>query len=343
MSAAAQQERLRVWDEVLRQLDALDPQRLSAANQVNLAVYREQVHNLAENVRLRSYEMPFNSDSSFWSNLNFMARRSMASADEYRAYIAQLNDVPRHFDQQTDNMRAGLARGFSVPRAVLDGREGSIAAVATLKDPTAAALYAPFKQMPAKIPAAEQQALREAAQAAIRDSVIPAFARLQTFFREEYVPAARTTLAASAMPDGQAWYRQQIREYTTLDLSPEQIHQIGLDEVARIRGEMDAIIDQLGFAGRSPETRFQDFLQFLRTDPQFYATEPQRLLERAAWIAKRVDAKVGQYVSLPRGLLPSSRCPTTSPRSGPPAAAAWAPTGSIPTTCPHARCTTCRP
>ena len=117
------------------------------------------------------------------------------------------------------------------------------------------------------------------------------------------MPAARTTLAASAMPDGQAWYRQQIREYTTLDLSPEQIHQIGLDEVARIRGEMDAIIDQLGFAGRSPETRFQDFLQFLRTDPQFYATEPQRLLERAAWIAKRVDAKVGQYVSLPRGLF----------------------------------------
>ena len=303
VSAAAQQERLRVWDEVLRQLDALDPQRLSAANQVNLAVYREQVHNLAENVRLRSYEMPFNSDSSFWSNLNFMARRSMANADEYRAYIAQLNDVPRHFDQQIDNMRAGLARGFSVPRAVLDGREGSIAAVATLKDPTAAALYAPFKSMPAKIPAAEQQALREAAQAAITGSVIPAFARLQTFFGEEYVPAARTTLAASAMPGGQAWYRQQIREYTTLDLGPEQIHQIGLDEVARIRGEMDAIIDQLGFSGRSPETRFQDFLQFLRTDPQFYATEPQRLLERAAWIAKRVDAKVGQYVSLPRGLF----------------------------------------
>ena len=303
VSAAAQQERLRVWDEVLRQLDALDPQHLSEANRINLAVYREQVHNLAGNVRLRSYEMPFNSDSSFWSNLNFMARRSMANADEYRAYIAQLNDVPRHFDQQIDNMRAGLARGFSVPRAVLDGREGSIAAVATLKDPTAAALYAPFKSMPAKIPAAEQQALREAAQAAITGSVIPAFARLQTFFGEEYVPAARTTLAASAMPGGQAWYRQQIREYTTLDLGPEQIHQIGLDEVARIRGEMDAIIDQLGFSGRSPETRFQDFLQFLRTDPQFYATEPQRLLERAAWIAKRVDAKVGQYVSLPRGLF----------------------------------------
>ena len=303
VGAPAQQARLKVWEQVLKDLDGIDPAGLSAENRINLAIYRPQVENLAAEVRLRAYEMPFNSDSSFWSNLAFMARRPMKTVADYEAYISRLNDVPRYFGQQIDNMRAGLARGFSVPRAVLDGREGSIAAVATLKDPTAAALYAPFKQMPAKIPAAEQQALREAAQAAITGSVIPAFARLQTFFGEEYVPAARTTLAASAMPGGQAWYRQQIREYTTLDLSPEQIHQIGLDEVARIRGEMDAIIDQLGFSGRSPETRFQDFLQFLRTDPQFYATEPQRLLERAAWIAKRVDAKVGQYVSLPRGLF----------------------------------------
>ena len=303
VSPAAQQARLQAWDQVLRQLDALDPAQLSEANRTHLAIYREQVRNLAEDVRLRGYEMPFNSDSSFWANLNFMTRRPMHSVEAYRAYIARLNDVPRYFDQQIDNMRAGLARGFSVPRAVLDGREGSIAAVADLRDPTRAALYAPFKELPAKIPAAEQQALREAAQAAIRDSVVPAFAKLQTFFREEYVPGARTTLAASAMPDGEAYYRQQIREYTTLDLAPEQIHRIGLSEVARIRAEMDAIIDQLGFQGRSPETRFQDFLHFLRTDPQFYATEPQRLLERAAWIAKRVDARIGTYVSLPRGLF----------------------------------------
>ena len=303
VGAEAQARRLAYLDGVLEKLDGIDPEALSAQERVNFAVYRPQIEHAAAELRFRDYEMPFNADSSFWSDLGFMAGADLRDAAAYRAYASRLRDVPRYFDQQMANMRAGLARGFSVPRAVLDGREGSIAAVATLKDPTAAALYAPFKSMPAKIPAAEQQALREAAQAAIRDSVIPAFARLQTFFGEEYVPAARTTLAASAMPGGQAWYRQQIREYTTLDLSPEQIHQIGLDEVARIRGEMDAIIDQLGFAGRSPETRFQDFLQFLRTDPQFYATEPQRLLERAAWIAKRVDAKVGQYVSLPRGLF----------------------------------------
>ncbi|UNK58919.1 DUF885 family protein [Pseudoxanthomonas daejeonensis] len=302
VSPAAQQARLAAWTDVLRQLDALDPAQLSAANQVNLAIYRAQVQDLADETRLRGYEMPFNSDSSFWANLNFMARRPMHTAAAYRAYIARLNDVPRYFDQQTDNMRAGLARGFSVPRAVLEGREGSIAAVAGLEDPTASALYAPFKVMPTQIPATEQQALRQAAQAAIGDAVIPAFARLQGFFRDEYVPQARTTLAASAMPDGKAYYRQQIRRYTTLDLTPQEIHRIGLAEVARIQGEMDAIIDRVGFKGESEQTRFQDFLHFLRTDPQFYVTEPQQLLDRAAWISKRVDGQIGRYIgTLPRG------------------------------------------
>ncbi|KAF1704776.1 DUF885 domain-containing protein [Pseudoxanthomonas kaohsiungensis] len=302
VSAAAQQARLDVWSDVLRQLDALDTAQLSEANRINLAIYRAQVQDLADDVRLRGYQMPFNSDSSFWSNLNFMARRPMQTAAAYRAYIARLHDVPRYFDQQVANMRDGLARGFSVPRPVLEGREGSIAAVADLEDPAASALYAPFKDLPARIPTAEQQALREAARAAIAESVIPAFARLRVFFHDEYVPRARTTLAASAMPDGKAWYRQQIRRYTTLDLTPQQIHRIGLDEVARIQGEMDAIIDQLGFEGGSEATRFQDFLRFLRTDPQFYVAEPQQLLDRAAWISKRVDGQIGRYIgTLPRG------------------------------------------
>jgi len=302
VGAQAQQARLKVWDEVLGQLDALDAQALSAENRINLAIYRAQVLDLADEVRLRAYEMPFNADSSFWSNLAFMARRPLRTPAEFRAYIARLDDVPRYFGQQTENMRAGLARGFSVPRAVLDGREASIAAVAELTDPTEAALYAPFKRMPAQIPAAEQRALQQEAQRAIAQSVIPAYATLRGFFRDEYVPQARTTLAAEAMPDGEAFYRQQIRKYTTLELTPEQIHRIGLEDVARIQAEMDAIIDDIGFTGRSRETRFADFLQFLRTDPQFYATEPQRLLERAAWISKRVDGVIAQYIgTLPRG------------------------------------------
>jgi len=297
VSAAAQQARLKVWDGVLAQLDKLDAARLSPANQVNLAIYRPQVENLASEVRFGLYEMPFNADSSFWSNLGFMAQRQMRTPEELRAYIARLNDVPRYFDQQTTNMRAGLARGFSVPKAVLDGRDVSIATVAEVKDPTDSSFYAPFKQLPAQIPAAEQDKLRAEARAAIADAVLPAYGKLLTFFRQEYVPQARTTLAAEAMPDGKAFYQQQIREYTTLDLSPEEIHKIGLAEVARIQQQMDAIIRQVGFKGD-----FAAFLQFLRTDPQFYARTPQELLDRAAWISKRVDGQVGKFIgTLPRG------------------------------------------
>ncbi|MCC8618693.1 DUF885 domain-containing protein [Xanthomonas vesicatoria] len=297
VGAAAQQARLAVWQGVLKQLDGIDPKQLSPANQINLAIYRPQVENLAAEVRLRLYEMPFNSDSSFWSNLGFMAQRPMKTAAEYRAYIARLNDVPRYFDQQIANMRTGLARGFSVPRAVLDGRDVSIATVAEVKDPTDSPFYAPFKQLPTQIPAAEQAQLRAQAKAAVSGAVLPAYAKLLTFFRTDYMPKARTTLAAEALPDGKAFYRQQIREYTTLELTPEQIHQIGLDEVARIQTQMNAIIQQVGFKGS-----FAQFLTFLRTDPQFYAKTPQELLDRAAWISKRVDGHVGKFIgTLPRG------------------------------------------
>ncbi len=295
VGAAAQQDRLKVWDEVLAQLDRTDVKALSPVNQVNFAIYRDQVFNLAQEVRLRSYEMPFNSDSSFWSNLSFMARREMKTAQDYRNYIARLNDVPRYFGQQTDNMRAGLKRGFSVPRAVLDGREVAISNVADLKDPTESPLYAPFKKLPASMPQADQAALQAQAREAISGKVIPAFQQLRTFFLQDYVPQARTTLAAEAMPDGKAFYKQQIHEYTTLDLTPDAIHRIGLDEVARIQKEMNAIIQQVGFKGS-----FDEFLTFLRTDPQFYAKTPDELLHRAAWISKRVDGVIGKYMTLPR-------------------------------------------
>lgn len=295
VGAAAQQARLAVWDDVLAQLGKVDIKALSPTNQVNYAIYRDQVFNLAEEVRLRGYEMPFNSDSSFWSNLSFMARRELKTAADYRNYIARLNDVPRYFDQQTDNMRAGLKRGFSVPRAVLDGREVSIATVAELNDPTQSPLYAPFKKLPASIPAAEQAELQAQARQAISASVVPAFVKLRTFFVGEYVPQARTTLAAEALPDGKAYYQQQIHEYTTLDLTPQQIHEIGLKEVARIQKEMNDVIKEVKFKGS-----FADFLAFLRTDPQFYAKTPDELLHRAAWISKRVDGVIGKYMTLPR-------------------------------------------
>lgn len=295
---ATQKQRLAYWNDVLGQLDKIPAGELSADNQVNFAVYRPQIENFAAGLRFRDYEMPFNSDSQFWSDLGFMTRRPLKNAEAARNYIAKLDDVPRYFEQQTANMRAGLKRGFSVPRAVLAGRDVSIASYAEAKTPQDSEFYKPLQSLPASIPAEEQERLRADAARAIGERVIPAYAKLLKFFREEYVPKARKTLAAEAMPGGKEWYRQQIRDYTTLDLDPEQIHQIGLKEVARIDAEMQATMKQTGFQGD-----FAAFLEFLRTDPQFYAKTPDELLMRAAWISKQVDAKIGQFI----GLLPRGR------------------------------------
>ena len=244
VGSAAEKTRLAYWDDVLKQLDAIPVPQLSAENQVNIAIYRPQIKNLAAGVRFRDYEMPFNSDSQFWSDLGFMTRRPLKDALAARNYIAKLDDMPRYFDQQIANMRAGLKRGFSVPRAVLDGRDVSIASYAEVKSAEESEFYAPLKKLPTNIPPAEQEKLRADGARAIREHVIPAYAKLLRFFREDYVPNARKTLAAEALPDGKAYYRQQIREYTTLDLEPEAIHEIGLKEVARIDADMQATMKE---------------------------------------------------------------------------------------------------
>ncbi len=297
VDAATQRARLQKWDAVLRDLDALPQAELSAAERIDFVIFRDQVANLAAEVRYGGYEMPFNADSSFWSGLGFMTRRPLKNVEDAESYIARLADVPRYFDDQIANMRAGLKRGFSVPRAVLPGRDVSIAAVADLEDPRASEFYKPLKNLPATIDAEDRERLQDEAATTIRDKLIPAYRTLLAFFRDEYMKKARKTLAAESMPNGKAYYRQQIREFTTLDLSAEQIHAIGLEQVARIQAEMLETMKKAGFNGSFPE-----FLAFLRSDPQFYAKTPEELLMRAAWIAKRVDGKLARYFgTLPRG------------------------------------------
>lgn len=297
VDADSQRERRRVWVDVLAQLDQLPVAELSAAERINLAIYRPQVSDLADNVRFGSYEMPFNSDSSFWSDLGFITRKPMRKTEDVEAYLKLLADIPRYFDEQTANMRAGLKRGFSVPREVLAGRDVSIAAVADLTDAEKSEFFKPLVDLPSTIPVERQEQLRAQARSVIAEQVIPAFSRLLAFFRDEYMTKARKTLAAKAMPNGKAWYRQQIHEYTTLDLDAEAIHRIGLDEVARIHAQMLSTMQATGFKGS-----FAEFLAFLRSDPQFYAKTPEELLMRAAWIAKRVDAKLSRFFgTLPRG------------------------------------------
>ncbi|NMN02880.1 MULTISPECIES: DUF885 family protein [unclassified Novosphingobium] len=295
--AAAQAARLRKWEDVRAQLDKIETKRLSPANQVNAAIYRYQIGTLISAQRYREYEKPLNADTNFWGDLADSAREAhLRSEADYTAYIAMLRDVPRYFDQQIANMRAGLARGFTPPQITLQGRDDTILPVTAAPKVEDNPFYAPFVAMPDTIPADRQAALREEARAALAQAVVPAHQRLLQFLKTDYIPRARTRLDAYSLPDGQAYYQAQIREYTTLDLTPAQIHQIGLDEVAQIRRQMQAVMQDVHFQGDLPA-----FLQFLRSDPQFYVKTPQALLDRAAWIAKEFDGKAADWFGhLPR-------------------------------------------
>jgi uncharacterized protein (DUF885 family) len=292
---ASQARRLAYWEKTLASLNAIKVDQLSHEEQINAAVFRTSIEALIANQRFRTYEAPFNADSQFWSGL--AARSSYNTAEAHRRYLGRLSDVPRYFDEQIANMRAGLTRGFSVPRATLDGREASIVAY-TVADPAKNPFYAAFRDMPAAIPAAEQEQLRAQARQLIADKVVPAYNKLLAFFRNEYLPQTRTTLAAEAMPDGKAFYQAQIKEYTTTDLTAEQIHKIGLEEVARITADMEKTKAAAGFTGS-----LADFIKFLRTDPQFYARTPDELMGVSAYVAKRMDGLLKTTI----GFLPRYR------------------------------------
>jgi uncharacterized protein (DUF885 family) len=298
VDAATQQRRLEHWEDVARQVAAISAKDLSLEEQVNYEVYRDQIATRISQQKFHEYEKPFNSDSQFWSGLNFTASRTFHTAEDYRNWIAQMRDVPRWFDDETVNMKAGLARGFTPPKATLVGRDKSVSNVSRAADVEHTLFWKPFEHMPQSVSPADQAALKAQARQVFESTVRPAYAKLLAFLDTDYVPHATEVLAAEALPDGKAYYRAQIKEFTTLDMDPEQIHQLGLSEVAKIHAQMLEVMKETGFQGDFPA-----FLQFLRTDPQFYVKDPQELLNRAAWIAKRVDGKLPAYF----GWLPRSR------------------------------------
>ena len=294
VDAASQQARLAYWTKALATLDAIPFDQLSAEEKINAQIFRTSLRALASDIQYRTYEAPFNSDTFFWTD--FTPRQGFATAAAYRSYLARLRDVPRYFDEQIVNMRAGLARGYTVPRVSVLGRDQTIEPY--VKGDAGNPLYGPFAQMPASMPAADQDALRKQAATVIHDIVAPAYARLLTMIRDEYLVKARTTLAARAMPDGEAFYQAQIEKHTTLTLTPQQIHDIGLKEVARLEAEMRATKDKANFKGTMAE-----FFTFMRTDPQFYAKTPRELLAYSAYVAKKADDKLAETI----GFLPRRR------------------------------------
>lgn len=291
----AERERAASAAQFLERLGRIDRDSLSDDAQINATVLETLLKEQIGDARFSEWEMPFDSDSNFWSYL--AAPGGFTTVEDYQRYIGRMRDIPRYFEEHKVNARAGLARGFSVPRVTLEGRDVSISSY-VVDDPQKSAFWRPFAEMPRSIPEAEQRRLKAEGRDAISSAVTPAYAELLDFFRDEYLPQTRTSLAAVEMPDGEDYYAQQIRQYTTLDLTAEQIHQIGLEEVARITAEMEMVKREAGFDGTLDE-----FVTFLRTDPQFVARTGDELMGVSAYTAKRVDGKLADYF----GFLPRHR------------------------------------
>lgn len=289
VDAATQAIELAHWESILADLEKVDAQKLSPEERLNFEVYRAQIVGLRNEQKFKEYERPVNSDSQFWEIAPLDARE-FRSEEYYTRYLSRLRDVPEYFDQQTANMRAGMARGFTPPQVTLEGRDQGLKDVGDAKTAQATSFWKPFAAMPPSIPAPEQEKLKAEAQDVITHSVVPAYAKMLRFFDEEYVPHAVTSLAAESLPDGKAYYQSKILEYATVTMSPEEIHALGLKEVESIHAEMLAAMKASGFTGTFPE-----FLHYLRTDPKFYPKTPEELLHDAAWIAKEFDGVASRY------------------------------------------------
>ncbi|HEX7832020.1 MAG TPA: DUF885 domain-containing protein [Thermoanaerobaculia bacterium] len=287
------------YDEMkslLAEIDKVDAAKLPSEERINYDIFRQRLRDNIAGYELGDYEMPINADSGFHSGFSRLPKEvPLATVKDYENYIARMNAWPKYVREQIALMRAGIARGFTVPRATLEGYDSTIAAH-VVDDPAKSVFWEPFAKFPSTIPASDQERLRAAGRAAITNGIVTGYREFLDFFRKEYQPKSRTTLAASELPNGRAFYAQKIREFTTLDLTPEQIHNTGKAEVERISAEMQAVIKQTGFQGD-----FAAFLAFLRTDPRFYAKTPEALLERASRIAKRMDGKLPSlFNTLPR-------------------------------------------
>ncbi len=221
---------------------------------------------------------------------------------DYENYLARLRAFPGYTRQHIALLREAIRRGYTLPAAVLKGYDKTISAH-IVDAAEQSLLYKPFQHFPAAIPPERQKQLRQAGRQAVMECVVPAYREFLKFYQKEYLPAARPTIGARDLPHGDAYYRYAVRIYTTLNLSPQEIHEIGLAEVGRIRKEMAAVRAKTGFSGDH-----KAFIKFLRKDPRFYAKTPEQLLQHVAWILKRMDGQLPTlFRKLPRtpyGLRP---------------------------------------
>lgn len=295
-SPATAEESYHYYKGMQERLQSIAVNQLSEEDRISLDVFLVELQHNLDSYETGSYLMPFNADSGFHI---YFARLGedvpLRNEKDYRNYIARLRAWPAVVDGLIELMQEGARRGITPPAVTMQGYEATMAAH-IVGDPKASALYAPFAKIPSTIAAEVRATLRREGEVAIAENIVPGYRKLHGFFLKDYLPSCRSTLAASNLPNGADFYQREIRYYTTLELSPDQIHEIGIAEVARIKAEMTEVMRSAGFSGTLPE-----FIHFLRTDPRFYAKTPDELLQRAAWIAKRMDGALpALFGKLPR-------------------------------------------
>jgi uncharacterized protein (DUF885 family) len=326
----AQARRHAFWKGIRAELDDISCERLDREGCINYRIFVAQMDNFIAAYETQSYLLPFNSDWGFYMEWARLAEDTeFSDAGDYRAYLARLHELPAVMDEYIALMRRGIETGFTQPRVILDGRDEPIKAQ-LVERAEQSPFYAPFAELPESLAGGDRAELLATAERVVMEDVIPAYRRLDEFLREEYLPGARQTLGAGELPGGAAFYRAQIRQYATVDMSPREIHDIGLEQVARIQGEMRAIIEEVGFEGD-----FAAFLAFLRSDPQFYARTPKELLAHASYYAKKIDGRLpmlfGHLPRQPYGVAPVPEEIAPFYTAGATSARRWRPAAAVTT------------
>jgi prolyl oligopeptidase len=295
-SLAAHAQRHEADQAALKRLLEIDRAALPAAAQLNYELFRWQLEDTLGSYRFRAFLMPVSQFSGPYTAADELLQiTSLNKIKDYEDWISRLESFGRYVDQTLALMKQGVKEGRTPPRLIMQRVPRQIAGQ-MVNDAEDSRFYEPFRNLPASIPEETREWLRERARTAIRAVVLPALARFGSYFNGAYLPACRDSIAASSLPDGREYYADQAHHFTTTALTPDQIHDTGLREIARIRGEMDAVIAATGFKGD-----FRDFLEFLRNDPQFFFKTGDELLSAYRVIAKRIDPELARlFGKLPR-------------------------------------------
>ena len=293
ISEGAVRERQKKTREVLEQIRSIDPQSLSIENQLN---YRLFLYNYERSVRGQKFDshlLTFGQRGGIQLEHETAEGLSFNTSQDYKDWLVRLEKLPTLIDQHINLGRLGIERKITAPNILMQ-RVANQIQLQLVDNSEESPFFNVFIDIPENIQ--DRETIQSMARDVIKSKVIPAYYKLNDFFTKEYLPASRTTYGVLDLPNGFEWYENLARYHTTTDLTPDEIHEIGLSEVERIRSEMQEVIDSLGFDGS-----FNDFLVFLRTDPQFYYETEDELLEAYLATSKKIDPEmVSLFKVLPR-------------------------------------------